>query len=394
MSAYSFRAARQDGAIVSGAIEADSHAHASATLATRGLYTISLTATAEARRRVARRRDLAILFRSIAALVGAGVPLERAIAASESLTREPLRATLSLARERLRAGAGLAAALSAGAGAIPPVVLAMIRAGERGSQLATALERVATQLEQEADLVARLRQALTYPLLLAVAGVASISVIATVVVPRFADMLAEWGQQLPLATRLLLGTSQLLDRFWIPLAAAAVIAIITATEWLRRPSGRRQLEALLLRTPFVGAVRHALATARVMRALGGMLGAGMSLVPALDAAGEAATDLAVGDRLARVRERVLQGSALGPALEREGAISASALQLVMVGESSGRLGEMALSAGNLAAQEAERGLRVLVTALEPALVIAFGGLVAFTAAALLQAVYSLRPGGF
>ncbi len=101
--------------------------------------------------------------------------------------------------------------------------------------------------------------------------------------------------------------------------------------------------------------------------------------------------MAIAERLLRARERVVQGTALAAALEREDALSPSALQLVVVGESSGRVAEMALGAANLAAQEAERGLRTLVTALEPALIVAFGGMVAFTAAALLQAVYSLRP---
>jgi len=392
VSAYSYRAARQDGAIVTGAIEAESHGQAAATLANRGLYTIALTSAGEDRRRAASRRDLAIVFRGIAALVSAGVPLERAIAASEPLAREPLRTTLSSARQRLREGAGLANALSIGRGVVPAVVLAMIRGGERGSQLGAALDQVAVHLEQEADLVARVRQALTYPLVLAIAGVASVIVITTVVVPRFAAILADAGQQLPIATRLLLGASQLLAHFWIPLVAIIAVVIWTAIEWLRRPAGRKQLEETLLRLPFIGAVRQALATARVMRALGGMLRTGMPLLPALEAAREAAGDLAVSERLARARERVIQGAALAPALEREGAISPSALQLMIVGESSGRVAEMALNAGNLAAQEAERGLRTLVTALEPALVIAFGGLVAFTAAALLQAVYSLRPG--
>ncbi len=391
MSAYCYRAARQDGAIVTGAIEAESHGQAAATLADRGLYAIAVTAATEDRRPAASRRDLAIVFRCIAALVGAGVPLERAVAASEPLARGPLRDTLHNARDRLREGAGFAHALSVGRGVVPPLVLGMIRAGERGSQLGAALDQVAAHLEQEADLVARVRQALTYPLLLAVAGLASVLVITTVVVPRFAAVLGDLGQQLPPATRLLLGSSQLLSRVWIPLLVIGVAAAWSVVEWLRRPEGRERLEEALLKLPFIGPVRHALATARVTRALGGMLRAGMPLLPALDAAREAAGDLAIGGRLVRVRERVVQGAALAHALDREAALSPSALQLVTVGESSGRVAEMALRAGDLAAQEAERGLRTLVTALEPALVIAFGGVVAFTAAALLQAVYSLRP---
>ena len=392
MSAYAYRAARQDGAIVTGAIEAESHGQASATLASRGLFAITVSPAVEEHRSPASRRDLAIVFRGIAALVSSGVPLERAIAASEPLASGALRQTLMSARERLRDGASFANALAVARGGVPGLVIGMVRAGERGSQLATALDHIATHLEQEADLVGRVRQALTYPLLLAVAGAASVLVITTVVVPRFAAILGDLGQQLPPATRLLLGISSVLRHFWIPLLLVGVAATWSAMEWIRRPAGRKQLEEFLLRVPFIGSVRRALATARVMRALGGMLRSGMPLLPALDAAREAAGDLAIAERLERSRERVVQGAALAAAFEREGALSASALQLVMVGESSGRVADMALGAGNLAAQEAERGLRTLVTALEPALILAFGGIVAFTAAALLQAVYSLRPG--
>src|SRR5262245_58180799 len=108
MSAYSYRAARQDGAIVAGAIEADSQRQASETLIGRGLLAIAVTPAEATLRRTASRRDLAIVFRSIAALVSAGVPLERALVASEALVSGSLRETLKVARERLREGASLA----------------------------------------------------------------------------------------------------------------------------------------------------------------------------------------------------------------------------------------------------------------------------------------------
>ena len=391
MSSYTFRAARQDGAIVTGALEADGPGHVSATLASRGLFPIAVTEKDSPPRRAASRSDLAIVFRSISALVAAGVPLERAVASTVTLSSGPLRDTLLLARGRLHEGASLAQALSGSRGAIPAVVLGMVRAGEQGSQLAPALEQVATHLEQEADLLAHVRQALMYPLLLGLAGVASVGVITLVVIPRFAAILNDVGQQLPTSTRLLLAASSFAMRFWIPLLASAAGGIWACAEWLRRPAGLRRCQEILLQTPIIGAVRRSLATARVTRALGGMLRAGMPLLPALDAAREAAGDLAIADRLARSRERVAQGSSLTAALEREAPLMPNALQLLAVGESSGRMAEMALTAGNLAAQDAERGLRALVTVLEPALIVGFGGLVAFTAAALLQAVYSLRP---
>jgi general secretion pathway protein F len=395
VTAYRYWAARADGVMVRGVVDAATAGDAGVVLTERGLFPVAFVPVeaSEVGHRTASRRDLAIVFRSLAALGSAGVPLERALAASEALARGVLRDLLGTARARLREGQGLAQALSAGRGLVPDIVLGMIRAGERSSQLGAALEQVATHLEQEAELVARVRQALAYPLLLAVVGMASVLIIATVVVPRFAELLGDLGQDLPVATQVLLAGSALVSRFWFLAVPIGLMVIWGVRETLQRPSSRRGVDELLLMIPVLGALRLALASARIARALGSMLRAGMPLLAALAAAGEAAGDAAIAERLHRARERVARGEPVTTSLGREAALTQSALQLVAVGESSGRLGEMTCRAGDLAAQEAERGLKTLVTLVEPALIIGFGAMVAFVAAALLQAVYSLRPGG-
>ena len=393
MTPFHYRAARADGGIVEGIVDVASAAQASATVSERGRFPLAVAPAPamEGAPRPASRRDLAVVFQSIAALVTAGVPLERAVGSSQALARGPLRDTLAGARTRLREGDSFAQALGAARGVVPGVVLGMLRAGERGSQLPLALEQVATHLEQEAELLEQMRQALAYPLLLAAVGLVSVLVIGTVIVPRFAELLSDVGQDLPLATRLLLVGSSLLSHYWFLLIPALAASVALTMEIARQPTSRRRVEEFLLTTPVIGPLRLAVATSRVARGLGGMLAAGMPLLPALDAAREAAGDLAVAARLSRARERVAQGAPLSASLEREGALAPGALQLVQVGESSGRLAEMALRAGDLAAREAERGLMALVRLVEPALIVGFGGLVAFVAAALLQAVYSMRP---
>src|SRR5947207_12591077 len=321
MSTFRYRAARADGGIVEGILEAGSAGQASGVIADRGLFPLGLT-PADAREGVrppASRRDLAIVFQSIAALVAAGVPLERAVASSEALARGTLRDALGAARTRLREGDSLAASLGASRGVVPGIVLGMLRAGERGSQLARALEEVATHLEQEAELVARVQQALAYPILLAVVGVASILVIGTVIVPRFAELLGDLGQDLPPATHVLLIGSSLLSHYWFLLIPAVAAGVAIAVELARRPTSRRRIEEALLAAPLIGPVRPALASSRIARALGGMLAAGMPLLAALDAAREAAGDGAAAARLERARERVTQGAPLSASLEREGA---------------------------------------------------------------------------
>jgi general secretion pathway protein F len=315
------------------------------------------------------------------------------VEATIPVARGHLVEALRQTRRALGEGRSLAQALGALPGVVPPLVLGMVRAGERGGQLGEALEQVATHLEHEAELVARVRQALAYPLLLLVAGSASVAVIVTVVIPRFATILGDLGQHLPASTRALLALGAFVRTDgWAVLVALLIGAIMAARE-LAQPAGRARWHGLLLATPVVGRVRLALGSARWCRALGAMLGSGMPILPALRAARDAVGDAALEERLDRVAEAVAQGSPLVAAVTQAGAIAPGACQLLAVGEGSGQLPAMALKAGALAAAEADRGLRQAVTLLEPALVVAFGGIVAFTAAALLQAVYAIRAGG-
>ncbi|HEU4647898.1 MAG TPA: type II secretion system F family protein [Gemmatimonadales bacterium] len=391
---YRYRAVRSDGRAVTGFVEARNAADATAQLVARDLHPLACDVAAVPMRApgAARRRDLAVLFQSLAALTGAGVPLDRALGASVDLTRGRLRHAVTEARRHVREGRSLSQAFEVSEGLLPHVVIGMLRAGERGGRLPAALGAVARHLEQEAELIARVRQALAYPTLIAIAGLVSTVAIGMVVIPRFAGILGDMGTQLPPATRWLLGVSRLLSRYGVFAVFGAGIAGIAGVEWARRPTGRLVMHRCLLALPGVGTLRLALASARVCRALAGMLEAGMPLLRALDAARDAAGDVAIAERLDRARESIAQGQSFASSVTAADAFLPAALQLLAVGESSGHLAEMANRAGDLAATEAERSLKTVTALLEPGLIVVFGGLVAFVAAALLQAVYSLRPG--
>lgn len=390
---YRYRAARRDGRLVGGEIEGASLIDATSRLVERGLAPIGLEvqAAGQSRNRAASRRSLAIAFRSIATLLTASLPLERALAATEPLCEGALKAALSTARGRLAEGDGLAAALSASNGVVPALPLALVRAGEQAGRLNQALEQVATQLEWEADLLAKLRGALAYPALLAVGGTISVAVIALVVVPRFAILLADVGQELPPTTAILLAASAWMARWWLVLLVIGCVGAVAFIGWVRTAMGRTRWHRWLLSVPVVAQLRQALASSRFLQALGGALTAGMPLAPALRIATEAAADAEIGTRTQRATESVLQGQPLTSSLAAQHALSPLGLHLLAIGESGGQLAVMAQRAGELLAQEAERQLQSIVRLLEPLLIVVFGGLVALVAAALLQAVYSLRP---
>lgn len=392
MSDFRFRAAAPDGRIVRGQLVAgDSHG-AGALLLDRGLVPVRIELVGDATpRRPATSRRLAVVFRSLASLVAGGVPLDRALRATAQVASGELRGVIEGADARLRAGCGLADALEASR-RVPTLAIGMIRAGERAGGLPAALEQVALHLENDARLAAQLRDALAYPVLLLCLGGASVVIVVAVVLPRFAAMLSDAGGTLPASTRLLLSLSGLSSRYGLVGLVVALPLAVAAAGWLRSAEGVLRQDRMLLTVPVLGRVRHEIATARFCQALGSMLRAGMPLPVAIGSAAEAGGDRAVGERLGRVRDRVVRGEPFARSVAAESALSPAAVQLLEVGEQGGRVAELSARAAQLTAQDAERGVRRFVALLEPALIVGFGGGIALVAAALLQAVYSLRPG--
>lgn len=393
MPSYRYRAVAPDGAGRRGTLSATSPVEARQRLEREGWLALEVRESPVANGGFghAARRDLAVVFRALAELVEAGVPIERAVHTARGVARGPLRDMLGRAQAELAEGRALSQALGAVPGILPPAVAAALQAGERAGRLAAVLGQVASDLESEAELLAQVRQALAYPLLLAVAGSASVVLLGAVVLPRFAQLLDEVGVTLPLSTRLLLDVSAALTRWWWVSPSVVMLLVLAAHRVAGRAGGLSPLHRAMLRLPVVGPIRLGVATARALRALAAALAAGSPMLTALRAAALATADAELGRRLARVEDRVRRGEPLAPSLTREAALAPMALQLVQVGEASGRLPVLCERAASLAAADALRRLRVAVALLEPLLILAFGVVIAAIAAALLQAVYALRP---
>lgn len=393
MTAFRFRAARQDGEIVHGTVDAASSALALDLVSGRGLFPLELEESQATPRRNARATaELADVLGGLAALLEAGLPADRALVAASEAASPQLARALGAACERVREGAALSAALEA-TGVVPPLVLGLLKAGERSGRLAAAVARAAAEVEREVETRARLRAALTYPAFLAVAGAVSVTAIAGFVVPRFAVLIGDQGRALPASTRLLLSASAFVTH-----AGPALLVVLAAlgaavVRWARTPGGAHTLHERLLDVPLLGALRLRFATARACAALAGLLEAGVPILNALRHAGQATGDHAVLARLELARAEVERGERLAAALRRHEAVSPSALRLVTFGESSGRLAAFLAHAARLEATAAQRAIQRAVTLLEPALILLFGAIVAFVAAALFQAIYSVRPAG-
>jgi type II secretory pathway component PulF len=253
------------------------------------------------------------------------------------------------------------------------------------------VDDAAALAERDAATRRAIRGALTYPALLAVVGTLSIALLVGFVLPRFANILQDMGTTLPPSTRMVLALGTGARTAGGPALLSFMAAAVALRAWAGTPAGRLRVHGFLLSLPLVGPVRRAAAAARFSAALGALLSNGVPVAAALRGAGRATGDAEVERRVLQSRESVIRGGGLALSLAAQHAIPESAVRLVHAGEESGQLVSMLQHAARIEAEQAESKTRAAVSAIEPLLIVSLGAGVALIAAALLQAVYSVRP---
>lgn len=393
MHGYAYRALRQDGTMARGQIDATSTGEALAALDRDGLLAVDVrqVASPSDRRTEIPAADLAVGLSLLAETLEAGMPVMRALQTLDDVAPATWRGILPHLRDSVREGKSLGAAFRDSPTEIPALVVGMTIAGEMAGEVGAAVRRAAEITESMAETRAAVRNALAYPLLLAVAGTGAIGLMIGVVIPRFAAILVDVSQSLPASTRIVMQGAEMLRASAVPAAVTTAVSIVAIQAWGRTKTGRRRLDALLLHVPFIGAVRRANATARVSVTLATLLDTGVSLRHAIGLAADAGGDASIGAAVRAAGRRMESGQSVASAFRDSAALTPLVLRMMQAGEESGRLSSMLRHGARLEHERGERLTRTAVRLLEPALILVFGGLVALVAAALLQAVYAVRP---
>lgn len=393
--AFTFKAVRIDGSEQRGELSASTRAAAREQLVASGLLPVQLepAIASSVSRTSLPAADAALGLRLLASLLTSGLSLERTLAIFPHIAPRGW-ATNRIARmhQSVREGNSLSVALRQADTGLPPYVSGIIEAGEASGALAEALRDVAQLLTQSAAQRAAIRAALAYPLVLACAGAVAVGLLAGVVLPRFAELLAEVGQKLPFAARALLAATAVASHWWIVLLTvpASTLALAMHRVSVDR-TVRLQLHTWLLSLPFVGAMRHSLAGSRLTSAMASMLSAGVPLATALAHGAQSTGDEAITGRMVLAREAVIRGERLSRAFDDHSVVRQNVIQLLRAGEASGEVTEMLRTSAQLEAEWGLARIRTFTAMLEPTLILSFGALIAFIAAALLQAVYAIRP---
>ncbi len=334
-------------------------------------------------------KEVAFLTRELAVLLEAGLALDRALSILGTLSSAAgMRGVVERVLERVRGGDSLADALEGEGAVFPSYYAGMVRAGEAGGQLETVLGRLAETLERAQALKESVVTALLYPALVLVMAVGSLVVLMTLVIPEFRPLFEDAGAALPLLPRVILWISDLLrDFWWLPLVGMVLVAVVLR-QLLASPEGRLSWDRWCLGLPLFGDLLLKLEVARLTRTLGTLLANGVSVLNAFSMTLGATQNQAVAEALSELRGRVAKGEGLARPLSELGLFPAMAVQLIEIGEESGRLEPMLLRVAEIYDEEVKRTINRLLALLVPLVTIALGVVIAVIIGAMLSAILS------
>jgi general secretion pathway protein F len=383
MPLFRYRTLQPSGAVVNGEIEARDRVDAASRLQAAGTYPIEVAA-AEAPPRTPRgertgtrlsARELALFARELATLVGAGLPLDRALGVVGALKGSSRAARVAAELRTALAAGDRFSSTCARHRAFPRLAAAMLAAGEARGDIGSALDRIAGLLERARAVTQSVVSALIYPISVTVVGLLSAVFLLTFVVPRFEALLHDLKKELPPATRLLMDLSTFVQDWGLLVGGVLAAGAVLFALRLRDPSFRLRVDGLLLRLPVIGGLVAKVEAERFARLLGGLVAAGVPLPGALATAGEAATNRAIAEAAAKAVAGIERGDGVAAALAAPGVFPELLVELARVGEETGRLADMLEKAAEVLKQEIEVTVTRLIGLLTPASTILLGVLI-------------------
>jgi type IV pilus assembly protein PilC len=382
---YAFRAVDSLGAKVKGEVEADSPAAVVDLLRGRGLMALDVkvnrTGLDLTLDRFARLKleDVALLTRQLATMISSGLSLLRALMVLESQTENPrLKGAVVAVRQDVESGSSLSSALGRHPKIFSALYVSMIRAGETGGFLESALLRVAEQLESQNRLRRQVRAAMVYPAVVVSIAIAVLVAMMVFIIPVFAGVFKQFGGQMPALTRDTMALSAFLrERFYVVIVGVPLL-VFGFRRWKSSASGRPLWDRARLKAPVkIGPIVQKIALARWSRTLSSLVSAGVPMLEAIEVTGQTAGNTVVERAMTSVRDSVQGGGTIAAALTRESIFPPLVTNMVKVGEETGALEETLSKVADFYEEQVEVAVKALTSILEPVMIAVVGGLVGF-----------------
>jgi general secretion pathway protein F len=400
---FDYTGVNHKGKTAKGSLEANSKHAALDTLRQQGVYVSTLEEQKSvvrntgswfsSRQKKMATNDLATTTRLLATLLQAGVPIDEALLSIAGQVEKKEQVHLfNQLREEIRQGNSLYQAMTMQGRSFPELYKKMVQVGESSGSLDQVLLRLADFLEDQARLKSRIIAALAYPVLMAFVGTGVLLFLVSFVVPKITRMLLDLGQALPMPTRLLITTSDLLASYgWLMALVLGGSALLCQRYYTTKP-GRLQLDRWSLKLPLIGRMQREIATARFSRTLGTLLHSGVPLLSALEISGGLLHNRVMHQAIITTTAAVREGASLAEPIKQSQAFPPLLAQMTAIGERSGNLEEMLIKIAESQDRQVEIILAGMLSLLEPIMILAMGGVIGFIVLAVLLPIFQASQG--
>jgi type IV pilus assembly protein PilC len=325
-------------------------------------------------------KDTAVFFRQFSVMIDAGLPLVQCLeilAANQE--NQIFQKCLTGVRQSVEGGSTLSNAMRQYPKIFDDLTTNMIEAGEAGGILDTILQRLATYVEKAVKLKAAVKSALIYPVSVISIACLVVGCLLKFVVPIFANMFVSMGVDLPLPTKIVIGLSNFVGRFWW-LVIGGMVMIFFLVKYIRKdPKGRYMFDKMLLNLPVLGTVLRKIAVARFTRTLGTLITSGVPILEGLSITARTSGNAVLEDALMKVRKAVEEGRTIVDPLKESGVFPNMVTQMIGVGEATGAMDAMLQKIADFYEDEVDAATKDMLTLLEPIMIgflgVAVGGIV-------------------
>ena len=396
MPYFTYRAKNQFGESVKGKVEAKDHSQAAALLTSRKLLVIAvkpLTEDSFASVRAAlfgvKHNDIVNFTRQLSTMITAGLPLASSLSILVRQSKSEMSKLVATLLQEVEGGTSFSKALSKHPDVFPRIYIQLVNAGETGGVLDEVLQRLADNMEKEKEFRSKTRGAMIYPIIVMLAMVVVGFVMMIFVIPKLTEMYKDFGAELPLPTRLLMGISDIMVRFWWMMIGGTVGSVVAFRNWYKTDKGQHAMDRLTLRIPIFGELKQKIILTEFSRTLSLLLGAGISLLQALEIVTDGVSNVIYRDALKDVTKQVEKGISLSQALGNYEEFPPILHQMMGVGEETGRLDDVLMKLSKYFEQESEQAVKNLTTAMEPLIMIVLGIGVGVMVIAIIMPIYNL-----
>ncbi|MCP4682514.1 MAG: type II secretion system inner membrane protein GspF [Desulfobacterales bacterium] len=336
-------------------------------------------------------KDVMVFTQDLSALLEAGLPVDRALAILiDAAENDKFKEVIGEVLKAVQGGGYLSDALAKYPKSFSTFYVNMVRAGESGGVLEDVLTRLGMFLETTQDLKDYIKSAMVYPLFLVFVGGASIIVLLTFVIPKFSVIFSDMGQSLPLSTQIMLSISQGIRSYWWIILLVLGTAFYFLRRYVKTPAGRLKMDQYRLGMPIGGTLIKNVEMARFSRTLGTLTKSGVPILQALTLVKDVIGNSVIAGTLEQAHERVKEGERLSRPLSEAGMFPSLAVQMITVGEETGRMDEMLLRVAENYEKVVRAMIKSLISLLEPAMILAMGLVVAFIVISMLMAIFSMN----